>query len=53
MLFAKYMRHLTKRRLFPGLNRHPVDRWYSQYRFEHVEHRDGSRTDQEPTPFGL
>ena len=22
--------------------RHPVDRWYSQYRFEHLEHRDGS-----------
>lgn len=23
--------------------RHPVDRWYSQYRFEHLEHRDGSK----------
>jgi hypothetical protein len=22
--------------------RHPVDRWYSQYRFEHLEHRDGT-----------
>lgn len=22
--------------------RHPLDRWYSQYRFEHLEHRDGS-----------
>ncbi|KAG5175751.1 hypothetical protein JKP88DRAFT_337460, partial [Tribonema minus] len=21
--------------------RHPLDRWYSQYRFEHLEHRDG------------
>eukprot|EP01038_Epipyxis_sp_PR26KG_P016542 gene16542-22583_t len=23
--------------------RDPIDRWYSQYRFEHVEHRDGSK----------
>lgn len=23
--------------------RHPIDRWYSQYRFEHLEHRDGSK----------
>ena len=22
--------------------RHPIDRWYSQYRFEHLEHRDGT-----------
>ena len=25
--------------------RHPIDRWYSQYRFEHLEHRDGSKQD--------
>jgi hypothetical protein len=25
--------------------RHPIDRWYSQYRFEHLEHRDGSKLD--------
>lgn len=25
--------------------RHPIDRWYSQYRFEHLEHRDGSKPD--------
>eukprot|EP00596_Hydrurales_sp_CCMP1899_P010502 CAMPEP_0119034664 /NCGR_PEP_ID=MMETSP1177-20130426/1675_1 /TAXON_ID=2985 /ORGANISM="Ochromonas sp, Strain CCMP1899" /LENGTH=321 /DNA_ID=CAMNT_0006992269 /DNA_START=221 /DNA_END=1183 /DNA_ORIENTATION=+ len=25
--------------------RHPIDRWYSQYRFEHLEHRDGSTSD--------
>lgn len=25
--------------------RHPIDRWYSQYRFEHLEHRDGSSSD--------
>ncbi|CAM9439647.1 unnamed protein product [Chrysoparadoxa australica] len=23
--------------------RDPLDRWYSQYRFEHLEHRDGTR----------
>ena len=23
--------------------RHPIDRWYSQYRFEHLEHRDNSK----------
>jgi len=25
--------------------RHPIDRWYSQYRFEHLEHRDGTDAD--------
>lgn len=25
--------------------RNPLDRWYSQYRFEHLEHRDGSSQD--------
>lgn len=28
--------------VFVSTFRHPVDRWYSQYRFEHLEHRDGS-----------
>jgi hypothetical protein len=31
--------------------RHPIDRWYSQYRFEHLEHRDGSTAASQPTPF--
>jgi hypothetical protein len=31
--------------------RHPVDRWYSQYRFEHLEHRDGSKSDAPRKPF--
>jgi hypothetical protein len=31
--------------------RHPVDRWYSQYRFEHLEHRDGSKQDAPRRPF--
>ncbi|CAM9519665.1 unnamed protein product, partial [Hapterophycus canaliculatus] len=31
--------------------RHPVDRWYSQYRFEHVEHRDGSKPGSKSMPF--
>lgn len=31
--------------------RHPVDRWYSQYRFEHLEHRDGSSQDAPRRPF--
>jgi hypothetical protein len=31
--------------------RHPVDRWYSQYRFEHLEHRDGSKPDAPRRPF--
>ncbi|KAG5178646.1 hypothetical protein JKP88DRAFT_346923 [Tribonema minus] len=28
--------------VFVTMLRSPLDRWYSQYRFEHVEHRDGS-----------
>jgi hypothetical protein len=28
--------------VFATTFRHPLDRWYSQYRFEHLEHRDGS-----------
>lgn len=35
----------------PRMSRHPVDRWYSQYRFEHVEHRDGSKADKPSIPF--
>lgn len=35
--------------VFATTMRHPVDRWYSQYRFEHVEHRDGS--EGTPKPF--
>eukprot|EP00904_Undaria_pinnatifida_P002101 jgi/Undpi1/11892/HiC_scaffold_4.g01591.m1 len=31
--------------------RHPVDRWYSQYRFEHVEHRDGTKQGSDSLPF--
>jgi hypothetical protein len=31
--------------------RNPVDRWYSQYRFEHLEHRDGSAADAPRRPF--
>jgi hypothetical protein len=31
--------------------RHPIDRWYSQYRFEHLEHRDGSAPDAKRNPF--
>jgi hypothetical protein len=27
--------------VFATVMRDPTDRWYSQYRFEHVEHRDG------------
>lgn len=30
--------------------RDPVDRWYSQYRFEHLEHRDGSQSGDTRTP---
>lgn len=30
---------------------HPIDRWYSQYRFEHLEHRDGSSLDAPRRPF--
>ena len=29
--------------IFATTFRHPIDRWYSQYRFEHLEHRDGSQ----------
>lgn len=29
--------------IFATTIRHPIDRWYSQYRFEHLEHRDGSK----------
>ena len=29
--------------VFATTFRHPLDRWYSQYRFEHLEHRDGSK----------
>jgi hypothetical protein len=28
--------------------RHPLDRWYSQYRFEHLENRDGELTTVPP-----
>lgn len=28
--------------VFATTFRHPLDRWYSQYRFEHLEHRDSS-----------
>jgi len=31
--------------------RDPVDRWYSQYRFEHLEHRDGQPKDAPRKPF--
>jgi len=31
--------------VFATTFRHPIDRWYSQYRFEHLEHRDGSSPD--------
>ena len=31
--------------IFATTIRHPIDRWYSQYRFEHLEHRDGSKQD--------
>jgi hypothetical protein len=30
--------------------RHPIDRWWSQYRFEHLEARDGSKKDTPRTP---
>ncbi|CAM9914593.1 unnamed protein product [Ascophyllum nodosum] len=44
--------HLTlPRAVFATTFRHPVDRWYSQYRFEHVEHRDGTSKDSTPLPF--
>lgn len=31
--------------VFATTFRHPLDRWYSQYRFEHLEHRDGTAAD--------
>lgn len=31
--------------------RDPTDRWYSQYRFEHVEHRDGTNENSTVMPF--
>lgn len=31
--------------------RDPLDRWYSQYRFEHLEHRDGSSAFDSIVPF--
>lgn len=37
--------------VFATTFRHPVDRWYSQYRFEHLEHRDGSASDAPRRPF--
>lgn len=37
--------------VFATTFRHPVDRWYSQYRFEHLEHRDGSAPDAPRRPF--
>jgi hypothetical protein len=30
--------------------RHPIDRWWSQYRFEHLEARDGSKKDTPRIP---
>ena len=34
--------------VFVTMMRDPMDRWYSQYRFEHLEHRDAST---DTTPF--
>lgn len=31
--------------IFVTTFRHPIDRWFSQFRFEHLEHRDGSAPD--------
>ncbi len=47
---------LTKFLNYPGAIfgttiRDPIDRWYSQYRFEHLEHRDGSGADAPRNPF--
>lgn len=36
--------------MFATTFRHPIDRWYSQYRFEHLEHRDGSSPGSPRTP---
>ena len=35
-------KHALPKAVFVTTFRHPLDRWYSQYRFEHLEHRDGS-----------
>lgn len=40
-VFYRYFLNYTGA-LFATTIRHPIDRWYSQYRFEHLEHRDGS-----------
>lgn len=37
--------------VFATTLRDPTDRWFSQYRFEHLEHRDGSSEDETPVPF--
>ncbi|CAN0403506.1 unnamed protein product, partial [Discosporangium mesarthrocarpum] len=37
--------------VFGTIFRHPMDRWYSQYRFEHLEHRDGTSKNSKPIPF--
>ncbi len=37
--------------VFATTLRDPTDRWYSQYRFEHVEHRDGTEAGDPITPF--
>lgn len=37
--------------VFATTLRDPTDRWYSQYRFEHLEHRDGSPEGETPQPF--
>lgn len=45
-------RHLSlPEAVFATTFRHPVDRWYSQYRFEHVEHRDGTKQGSVSLPF--
>lgn len=36
--------------VFATTFRHPIDRWYSQYRFEHLEHRDGSKANSPRIP---
>jgi len=37
--------------VFATTLRDPTDRWYSQYRFEHLEHRDGSPEGGRVAPF--
>lgn len=39
--------------VFATTIRDPTDRWYSQYRFEHVEHRDGTTQNSVPKPFDV